>query len=132
MNIISHVLALLLRSNVTEVVDVLDLLADLADLHKLNDGRKENRRNNCECYVDRTIFIKGVDGLKVKIPEGTLLVMYRNSRRTIATSAIIACFHHPGNQQQTVVYASGEVKSQDLTGRTLYNGKRRLPRIHLP
>jgi len=113
-------------------VPVLEFLARRVGSHKFSSNQKGTNRNNFECQIERSVALECAGGKCVIIPTGSTLVVYRSPERTYEKGATIACFHHTGDDKQTVVYSGGITRVKDLTSGTLYDRGRRLPKIHFP
>ncbi len=111
------------------VVPVLDLLVQLVGTHKFGSSIKDTSQSNCERRIEKKTVIRCRDGNRITIPEGTSVVIYRHPLTTWDKRLKIACFHHPDAKRQTIIYASGKGRTQDLDQTAAFGGRRkRAPR----
>lgn len=89
------------------------------------------KHTNFKCQLSDALILQNSDGSKVKIPNGSDLVVYRHPTQTLDNQKTVACFHHTGGAVQTVIYGGGRTVTQQLGRRSLIDGGRRMPRLYL-
>ena len=116
----------------TSALPVLEYLKKTVGSHKFRSEGKETQYSNFTCEIERSIVLEGVNGLRVPIPTGSTLVVYRDPAKVYDAKMAVACFHHVGAKEQTVIMGGGRMRTTRLGLRSLLDTKRRLPKLNLP
>lgn len=105
----------------TKVAEVFEYIEACVGDHKFGSYTSMTNHRLYRSVIDSELELTCGNGQIVTIPEGSELVVYRRPSRIASRTVAIACFHHPDNDTQTVVYASGRVAVRRQSLKSVYD-----------